>query len=192
VAVLAAGPERAYPASKRHLHSRIRAAGAVVSELPPGTTARRWSFPARNRIIAAIAAMTVVVEAGEGSGSLITASEASDLGRDVAAVPGRVTSPLSAGTNALIVQGAHPVRGARDVVEELFGAGTLLAAPAPPRDELTDELHRALEAVSEGDDSVPRLCARGFAADRATAAVAELELLGYLRRGPGGRYEPAV
>jgi len=188
VAVLAAGPERAYPASKRHLHARIRAEGAVVSELPPGTTARRWSFPARNRIIAALAALTVVVEAGESSGSLITASLATQVGRDVAAVPGRVTSPLSAGTNGLIMEGAHPVRDARDVVEGLFGAGTLRALAPAPRRALPPELCAVLEAVGEGDDSVPRLCARGFAADTALAAFAELELLGYVRRGAGGRY----
>lgn len=188
VAVLAAGPERSYPASKRHLHTRIRGEGAVVSEMPPGTTARRWSFPARNRIIAALAVLTVVVEAGEGSGSLITASLATQAGRDVAAVPGRVTSPLSAGTNGLIIDGARPVRDARDVVEGLFGAGTSLTVTSAPREELPPELRAALDAVGEGDDSVPRLCARGFAADSALAAFAELELLGYVRRGAGGRY----
>lgn len=188
VAVLAAGPERAYPASKRHLHARIRAQGAVVSELLPGTTARRWSFPARNRIIAALAVMTVVVEAGEGSGSLITASLAAEAGRDVAAVPGRVTSPLSAGTNRLIADGARLVRDARDVVEGLFGADTDRAFAAAPRQDLPPELQAALDAVGEGDDSVPRLCARGFAADSALAVFAELELLGYVRRGAGGRY----
>lgn len=192
VAVLAAGPERAYPASKRHLHTRIRAEGAVVSELPPGTTARRWSFPARNRIIAALAVMTVVVEAGQGSGSLITASLATQAGRDVAAVPGRVTSPLSAGTNGLIVDGARPVRDARDVIEGLYGAGTGRALVADAREELPRELRVALDAVSVGDDSVPRLCARGFAADSALAAFAELELLGYVRRGAGGRYTVAA
>jgi DNA processing protein len=189
VAVLAAGPERAYPASKRHLYARIRERGAVVCELPPGTTARRWSFPARNRIIAGLAEMTVVVEAGESSGSLITASLAAEAGRDVAAVPGRVTSPLSTGTNALLREGARPVRDAGDVIEELFGAGTSrLPTPAKRRDALPQELRAALEAAADGDDSVPRLCARGFAADAASAALAELELLGYVRRGPGGRY----
>jgi DNA processing protein len=188
VAVLAAGPERAYPASKRHLYARIRAEGAVVSELPPGTTARKWSFPARNRVIAGLAVLTVVVEAGEGSGSLITASLAQQAGRDVAAVPGRVTSPLSAGTNALIVDGARPVRDARDVVEGLFGVEAGPASGRGARDELSSELRSALDAVGEGDDSVPRLCARGFGADSALAAFAELELLGYVRRGAGGRY----
>ncbi|MGN6188378.1 MAG: DNA-processing protein DprA, partial [Conexibacter sp.] len=98
IAVLACGPDRAYPASKRHLHARIAASGAVVAELPPGTPPRRWCFPARNRIIAALAQATVVVEAGERSGSLITAGQAADLGREVAAVPGLVTSPLAEGT----------------------------------------------------------------------------------------------
>jgi DNA processing protein len=188
VAVLAAGPDRAYPASKRQLHARIRTQGAVVSELPPGTTARRWSFPARNRIIAGLAAMIVVVEAGESSGSLITAALAAEAGRDVVAVPGRVTSPMSAGTNQLLVEGARPVRDARDVIEGLYGAGTSRAQPKASREELPRELRAALEAAADGDDSVARLCARGFAADAALAALAELELLGYVRRGAGGRY----
>lgn len=195
VAVLAAGPERAYPASKRHLHERIRREGAVVSELPPGTTARKWSFPARNRIIAGLAALTVVVEAGEGSGSLITASLANEIGREVAAVPGRVTSPLSAGTNGLIVDGARPVRDARDALEGLFCSGTLPTAvdsASGPQADLSPELRTALAAIAEGDDSVPRLCARGIAADDALAAFAELELLGHVRRGAGGRYAVVV
>ncbi len=96
--MLAGGAERAYPASKRQLHARIAATGAVVSELPPGSTVRRWTFPARNRIIAALGRLTVVVEAGERSGSLITAALSLELGRDVAALPGLVTSPASAGT----------------------------------------------------------------------------------------------
>jgi DNA processing protein len=123
LAVLAGGPERAYPASKRRLHEQIAATGAVVSELPPGAQARRWGFPARNRIIAALARVTVVVEASERSGSLITAGLAADLGRDIAAVPGLVTSPLSEGAHGLIADGARLVRGAHDVLELLFGAG---------------------------------------------------------------------
>ena len=134
LAVLACGPEIAYPASKRRLHRAHRATGAVVAELPPGTPPRRWCFPARNRIIAALAQATVVVEAGERSGSLITAGQAADLGREVAAVPGLVTAPLAAGTNALIADGAQLVRGPRDVLELLFGAGRGRASGAPADD----------------------------------------------------------
>jgi DNA processing protein len=188
VAVLAGGAERPYPASKRSLHTRIRATGAVVSELPPGAVARRWSFPARNRIIAALAAVTVVVEAGEGSGSLITASLAADLGRDVAAVPGRVTSSLASGTNGLLHDGAAPVRDAQDVLDLLFGFAAPSAPKQRPGPELSRELRDLLEAVGDGSDSAVRLCARGFGLDRVLAGLAELELRGYVSRAAGGRY----
>lgn len=122
LAVLAAGPDRAYPPGKRQLHAQIASSNAVVSELPPGARVFRWAFPARNRIIAALGQLTVVVEAGERSGSLITATLALDLGREVAAVPGLVTSPLAAGTNALIADGARLVRDPQDVVDLLFGS----------------------------------------------------------------------
>jgi DNA processing protein len=129
VAVLAGGADVPYPASKRHLHAEIRRRGLVVSELPPGFRARRWCFPARNRIIAALGDLTIVVEAAERSGSLITADLAARLGREVAAVPGPVTAPGAAGTNALLRDGATLVRDARDALDALFGVGN---AP-PPR-----------------------------------------------------------
>ena len=111
IAVLPGPADRPYPASRRALHRRLVATGAAVSELPPGTPVRRWMFPARNRIIAALAAMTVVVEAGERSGSLVTAAFAQRLGRPVGAVPGRITRPQAAGSNALLADGATVVRG---------------------------------------------------------------------------------
>src|SRR4030095_8337765 len=86
---------------------------------------RKWTFPARNRIMAALAAMTVVVEARQRSGSLITATMASDLGREVGAVPGRVGNATAAGTNSLLRDGAQVVRGAQDVLDSLLGAGAL-------------------------------------------------------------------
>ncbi|HEX7291907.1 MAG TPA: DNA-processing protein DprA [Conexibacter sp.] len=191
VAVLACGPERAYPASKRRLHARIAATGATVSELPPGTAPRRWCFPARNRIIAALAQATVVVEAGERSGSLITAGQAADLGRDVAAVPGLVTAPLAAGTNALIADGAQLVRDACDVLELLFGAAALQLLPARPDDRAADlapDLRALLARVGGGCDTVAALAGPGGALDAVLAGLAQLELRGLVRRGPGGRY----
>ena len=97
MAVLACGPDVVYPRRHRRLHERVRESGVVLSELPPGTQPFRWSFPARNRIMAGLARMTVVVEAADPSGSLITTDFARDLGRSVAAVPGRVTSRVSQG-----------------------------------------------------------------------------------------------
>lgn len=189
LAVLAGGPERAYPASKRRLHERIAAVGAVLSELPPGTPARRWCFPARNRIIAALAQATVVVEAGERSGSLITAGLAMDLGREVAAVPGLVTAPLAAGTNALIADGARLVRGPRDVVELLFGAEAALLCPPPVVDDgLEPDLRLLRERVGGGQDTVAALAADGASLDAVLAGLAQLELRGLVRRTAGGRY----
>jgi DNA processing protein len=191
LAVLARGPERAYPASKRGLHARIAAAGAVVAELPPGMPVRRWCFPARNRIIAALAQATVVVEAGVRSGSLITAGQAADLGREVGAVPGLVTAPLATGTNALIADGAQLVRGPRDVLEVLFGAAAATLpepAPDPRADGLEPDLQVLLAKVGGGRDTLAALTGDGAGVDALLAGLAQLELRGLVRRGPGGRY----
>jgi DNA processing protein len=188
VAVLPGGADVAYPASKRGMHREVVAHGAAVSELPPQVRPRRWCFPARNRLIAALAQLTVVVEAGERSGSLITARCARDLGRDVGAVPGRVTSPLSAETNALLRDGAHVVAGAQDVLDLLFGAGARRAVAPDPAAGLEPRLRQTLDAVRAGCDTLPALAAAGEDPDAAMVALAELELLGLLRRGASGRY----
>lgn len=192
VAVLAGGPEHPYPASKRQLHRQIAATGAVVGEMPPGTAARRWCFPARNRIIAALALATVVVEAGDRSGSLITASLATDLGRDVAAVPGLVTAPLAAGTNGLIADGATLVRGPHDVLELLFGAVAATERTPAAGIGLDAELRELLDRVRGGCDTMAALAADGVAVDATLAGLAQLELRGLLRRVAGGRYLPVA
>jgi DNA processing protein len=119
VAVLGCGPDLAEPSMHRSLWHRISGLGLVISELPPGTGAWRWTFPARNRIIAAISGMTVVVEATKPSGSLVTADFAAGFGRELGAVPGPVTSPASVGTNELLVGGAWPIRCATDVLDAM-------------------------------------------------------------------------
>ncbi len=201
VAVLACGADRPYPASKESLYRRIVRTGCVVSELPPGAPVKRWAFPARNRIIAALSAATVVVEARERSGSLITAEIASDLGRPVGAGPGRVTGSRSSGTNALLHDGAAVVRDARDAVE-LVGSpvrpvrrrpAPRPAAPPPravPSPAPVDpDLRAALDAVEDGGDSPERL-ARLLGCDVAAASVVltRLELAGALRRRHDGGY----
>jgi DNA processing protein len=194
VAVLAGSAEVAYPARMRRLHAQLTEAGCVVSEMPPGFTAFRWCFPARNRIIAALAAATVVVEAAPRSGSLITADLAGDLGRTVGAVPGPVGSRASTGTNALLHAGAAVVRDAHDVLELLFGAG-----PAPfgdsdpdpaldPAAGLDVPLRQLLEAVGEGRGTLAALAATAAEAEAAVRGLSELELRGLVRRGFGGRY----
>ena len=160
VAVLACGPERAYPRRHRRLHEQVAERGLVFSELPPGTQAQRWSFPARNRIMAGLARLTVVVEAADPSGSLITADFARDLGRTVAAVPGRVTARMAAGTNGLLRDGAVPVTSTEDVLDELFGVGHAPGAaagpgPAPPVDAALRDVLDAVEAGAGVDDDRP-------------------------------------
>ncbi len=187
IAVLPGGAERPYPAAKRTLHRRIVAGGAAVSELPPGTDVWRWMFPARNRIIAGLAAMTIVVEAGPGSGALVTARIARALGRPVGAVPGRITTPLAHGSNELLAHGAAVVRGAQDVLDVLFGAGTRTAA-SDHRPALSPDLRRLLDAIAGADDTAAALLRAGFSSDTGLAALASLELSGHIRREPGGRY----
>ena len=192
VAVLAGGADVPYPASKRALHARVAELGCVVSELPPGLGPHRWAFPARNRLIAALAHMTVVVEAAERSGSLITAEFAADLGREVGAVPGPVTTWRSAGTNALLRDGATLVRDARDVLDAVLGvedgrpaAQSLAASARPP---LEPRLQRLLDAVDGGRDTVAALARHPAEVAEIVAGLTELELLGALRRVAGGRY----
>ena len=186
VAVLAGGADVPYPPSKRHLYAEIVKRGVDVSELPPGFRARRWCFPARNRIIAGLTDLTIVAEAETRSGSLITADLAAKLGREVAAVPGPVTSPGAAGTNALLKDGATLVRHAHDVLDALFGVGH-----APPRCDTTLEppLRELLDAVAHGRNTVAAIA--GVSPERADAALVgltELELRGLVRRELGGRY----
>jgi len=183
VAVLACGPDVAYPRRHRRLHQRVREAGIVLSELPPGSNPFRWSFPARNRIMAGLAGLTVVVEAAEPSGSLITADFARDLGRAVAAVPGRVTSGVSRGTNGLLKDGAVPVTGTEDVLDELFGVGMRRVPDVPTaRREPDEPLRRVLDAA-ESSSSVDEIVrATGLGAGEARAALGRLESEGFLIR----------
>lgn len=187
IAVLPGPADRPYPAACRALHRRVIAAGAALSELPPDVTVRRWMFPARNRIIAALSAMTVVVEAGERSGSLVTAGFAQRLGRVVGAVPGQITRPQAAGSNALLANGATVVRGPQDVLDALFGVGAR-AAVDDDRPELTEELAVLLAGLADGHGSATALIRAGYEPQEGLAALASLELAGYLRREPGGRY----
>ncbi len=119
VAVVASGVDVPYPRRHADLWEEVAAAGAVVSEAPPGSAAQAWRFPSRNRIIAGLADLVVVVESHARGGSMITVEAALARGRDVRAVPGPVHSPASAGTNQLLYDGAGPVRGAQDVLDAL-------------------------------------------------------------------------
>lgn len=191
VAVLAGGADVPYPSSKRALYRRILERGCAVSELPPGFGAFRWCFPARNRLIAGLARITVVVEAAERSGSLITADFAADLGRPVAAVPGQVTSRLSGGTHELLKAGAALVADGADVLDLMFeeGGGAARARPsAQPAIPLEPHLRDLLEAVEQGGGSLASVATTHAEAQAAIQGLTQLELRGLVRREFGGRY----
>lgn len=187
VAVQGGGADIAYPRARLALHGRIVRDGLVVSEMPPGSRPFRWSFPARNRIMAALSAMTVVVEGTDRSGSLITARFAADLGREVGAVPGHVTAPLAAGPNALIADGACVVRTAADILEALYGPGApvIVAASAPKLDRRLETL---LDAVERGCGTVDAIAGESLPIKDALAGLTELEMIGLVRRAGGGLY----
>ena len=187
VAVLACGPDLAYPRRHRSLHERVREHGVVLSELPPGTEPFRWSFPARNRIMAGLARMTIVVEAAQPSGSLITSDFARDLGRSVAAVPGRVTSSRARGSNALIRDGAVPILQTADVLDELFGAGV---RPVVARSGPDDPGLLAVLEAAESSSSIAAIAgATGLDTGSVRAALGRLDAAGHLVRAELGGWE---
>jgi DNA processing protein len=174
LAVLGCGVDRDYPASHRELAARICQDGLIVSEYAPGVEPAPWRFPARNRIVAGLARATVVVEARERSGALITADFALEQGREVFAVPGEITSALSAGTNALLGLGAAPYTSPQDVLDALG-----VEAPARASFQLGRDAERVLEHLREfaaGADELQR--ATGLDAAALAAALTELELAG--------------
>lgn len=174
VAVLGCGIDRDYPAAHAALAARIRSSGLAVSEYAPRVEPAPWRFPARNRIIAGLSAVTVVVEARERSGALITADLALEEGREVFAVPGEITSALSAGTNDLLRLGAAPLLSSVDVLE-LFG----LAARQPEAVDLTSTADAVLARLRDGPTSADELVrSTGLDAGALASALTELELAG--------------
>ncbi len=186
IAVLPGAADRPYPTCKRSLYRRLCATGVAVSELPPGTDVWRWMFPARNRVIAALAALTVVVEAGEQSGALLTAAIARRMGHAVGAVPGRVTAPLATGPHRLLATGAILIRDAQDALDAVFGAGVRTAVD--PRPALGGVQRELLHAIASVDDTALALARAGLTVEDGLAMLASLELGGYVRREPGGRW----
>lgn len=186
IAVLPGPVERAYPPANASLHREIVRQGVVVSEIPPGTAVRNWMFTARNRLIAALGEATVVVQAAARSGSLMTARASRQLRRPVGAVPGPVTSQLSAGTNQLLADGAVMIRNAQDVLDLLYGAGGRSAAvdlrPRPTAGQAS-----LMMAIADGLDNTAALVEADLTGGRCLAELAALELAGRLRRGPGGQ-----
>lgn len=174
VAVLGCGIDRDYPAAHAELARRIVVDGLVLSEYEPGVEPAPWRFPARNRIVAGLCAATVVVEARERSGALITADFALEEGREVFAVPGEITSALSAGTNALLRLGATPLTSPSDVLETL-GIEERRPAAAEPAGAPGVLLALLRDGPASADELVRR---SGLAADAVAVALTELELGG--------------
>jgi DNA processing protein len=192
IAVLGNGPDIPYPRSKATLYKRILAAGgAIVAEQPPGREPQPHFFPARNRIMAAFARLTVIVEGAGRSGTRYTAEEAIELGREVGAVPGAVTSTLAELPNDLLHAGAAVIRDPQDILDLMLGVGRRAVRNVGP--ELAPELAAVLTAVEAGAQTCDAVALAADAGGRDTAvALARLELMGYLEADAGGRYSRTV
>jgi DNA processing protein len=186
VAVLGTGVDIVYPQRNRGLFDRIAEEGALLSEFPLGIPPTPYNFPRRNRIISGLARGVLVVEAALSSGSLITARQAGDQGREIFAIPGSIHSPLSRGCHALIKQGAKLVESAQDVLEELGFSSDATFADAPSRNPSSPLLeHMAYELCD-----VDQLCARsGLTPESVSAMLLQLELEGRVAALPGGQYQ---
>ena len=176
VAVLGTGIDVPYPVGHRALHRQIATSGLVLSENPPGETARKGSFPKRNRIIAALAPVTIVVEADFRSGAINTATQALELSRTVAAVPGPIDSDQSRGTNQLIKDGAQVITRPEDALALI---GITLKPEKPPTPLLPDTEQKIWDALSDGvklTDDLPALT--GLTLAECLAAITSLEIMG--------------
>lgn len=184
LAVLGCGLDHDYPVAHGDLRQALAERGGLLTEHPPGVEPRRHHFPRRNRIVAALSAVVVVIEAAERSGALITARLALELGRDVLAVPGSVFRSGQAGCHRLIQQGAGLCTGADDVLEVL-GLESLQSVPRPgPTAGAEAVIWRALDDEEAYDANV--LCLRtGLAPEEVGIALTGLEMSGHARRLPG-------
>jgi DNA processing protein len=197
IAVVGTGLDRVYPKRHHDLAHRIVQDGLIFSEFPIGTPPLAENFPRRNRIIAALTQGTLVVEATIQSGSLITARQALDLGKEVFAIPGSIHNPQSKGCHHLIKQGAKLVESAQDVLEELplkLSINTTKSI-APHADFMSEERfieseNALLQALGHDPVSLDTLIVRsGLPAARVQAQLLELELLGEVARVPGGLFQ---
>jgi DNA processing protein len=190
VGVLGNGLGVVYPAANRALYDRVVESGCLLTEFPPGERPHAGSFPRRNRLISGLAAATVVVEARERSGALITVDCALAQGREVFAVPGPISSATSAGCNRLIQQGARPALGLEDVLEE-YGINAA-ADPAEALDLSPDEL-KVLAPLDRGASSPDEVAeAVAWSVERTLAVLTDLELRGVVSCDPGKLFRRAV
>lgn len=176
------------PPSRDPLHRRVlESGGAVIAEHPPGMPPIPDFFPKRNRIMAALASLTVVVEGALRSGTRHTTDRAAELGREIGAVPGPVNSAFSELPNELIKDGAQLVRDAQDILDLMLGPGAVSVRGVGP--ELDPELAAVLHAVEGGAATCDAVAMEvGDRSAAAPVALARLELLGYVRGDSVGRY----
>lgn len=190
VTAMAGAVDVVAPVGRRELYERVIACGCAISQAPCGITQPRWGAIVRARLVAALAAVTIVVEAEDSPAELRVAHIARALGRTVAAIPGRVTSPASRGTNALLAEGAPLVRGAADALDLLYGVSAWRLDACSLPSKLRADLRATLERVGAGEDTPGKLSRAGEDPGETLLALAELELMGLLARGDGGRYVP--
>jgi DNA processing protein len=197
LAVLAGGLSRIYPPEHKELAGQVEAAGALVSEAPMDLEPLATMFPARNRIISGLAQAVILIEAADKSGALITAEHAALQGRPVFAVPGPIDSESSAGTHALIREGAILCRGAQDVIEELTGlagmsntdtpSAPVQSAEPPVLDPVQQQIWQCLANEPRHLDELVQ--SLGLSVPRLTGLLLTLEMKRLIRRLPGNRYE---
>lgn len=190
IGVLGHGVDQVYPTVNRELFREVAERGLLLSEHPPGERARAGAFPRRNRLISGLARALVVVEAAEGSGTMITVTAALEQGREVFVVPGPITSPTSAGANRLLRDGATPLLTLDDLLRA-YGATPAAAAPSPPSVPctLSPTEARVWDALTDAPRHVDDLAlAAGLPVGELLVTLLGLELGGLAEQGAGGRY----
>ncbi len=191
IAVAGTGLDRVYPACHKALATQIVVNGALVSEFPPGTTAKASHFPRRNRIISGLSMGLLVVEAAQQSGSLITARLALEQNREVFAIPGSIHNPLARGCNALIRQGAKLVETAQDIFEELadFNQVHNIIRPEIKQFVLDLEQQKLLNLIDYSPTTVDTLVQEiGWSVETVSSMLLVMELQGYIAAAAGGSY----
>lgn len=191
IAVLPGSAARPYPRTNHQLYRELLRNGVAISEMGVDASVRKWSFIARNRVIAALAELTIVVQGKSRSGALSTARLAREVGCRLGAVPGSVLLPQSEGPHSLLRDGAVLIRDPQDVLDAVFGAGARAAAD-PALTALRDEQRSVLDAIRSGADTIAALSSAGVGGGEMLTLLAELELTGCVRRVTGGRYVVTV
>ncbi len=189
IAVLGSGIDKIYPPEHKKLAERIVCQGALISDYPIGTPPDGSNFPPRNRLISGLSKITIVIEAGKKSGALITAGYAAEQGKEVFAVPGKITSPVSKGTNLLIKQGAHPLLSAQDVLDLLNMS--LITEQRMVKKTLPSDPREALlfQAVGDEPQHVDEICTLvNLPIEEVTSTLALMELKGMVRKTFGMKY----